>query len=74
MCLSINLSFFMLIEVKAQVIFAADSQQFLFGYIASYSNCLMDKIELCELQLFISSFLSILFYQFFLSCIRLINL
>jgi len=63
----------MLMEMKAQVIFATDSQRFLFGYIASYSSCFLDKTELCELQFFISSFLANLFYSFFLSCIRINN-
>jgi len=34
-------------EVKAQVIFATDSQRFLFWCIASYSSCFLDEIELC---------------------------
>lgn len=58
-------------EMKAQIIFATDNQQFLFGYIAFYSNCFLDKTELCELQFFISSLLATLFCSFFPSCIRL---
>jgi len=44
-----NFSFSMSMRVKAQVIFATDSQRFLFGYTASWNSYFLDKTELREL-------------------------